>query len=969
MDFLQVVDVVPCLNPGAGWAIESVMFDAGSVRGILKATLLSSLLGGCAAQADVKPVDPGTLPTPDRNLDMASQAYLKRFDNGLTLFVVPDRYTKLVQFDVRQKVGARDDPKGKSGMAHFVEHLMFNIPAGGEGSPKIMLDLPQHSLSFNAYTSPDETHYMHTGPVEELETYVKYTAARLSGDCSAIDDSAFLRERDVVRNEHRWRSEGVDIYVRDEVIARIFPEGHPYRAKTNGEDLELASITQDDACGFIQRYYTAGQANVVVTGAVDPQEVLRLAEKYLVPLPKVDAPPRAAVPPVDLGGKKVEIVAPVEKPTAMIVFPMPHRFSPDYAPFIAAQETMFMAISFFARRGPIKNWYPVQLGGKEVPLMGIAVETKKPGQLDRAVRDVLGSIARGFSRDLNDPDERAIYDSVRQRTRYQILAGIGTLSNSSNAYADYLDEPQPGFFGKELLAVDNLTSQFVQEKGRAFFDAGQAMVVKVVPEKGETRPKVARANFDYKPDEGAHLSIPANIDPATAHEPLLVADIEPAETESVEFEMENGMKVILVKSSGVPIMEVQVIVAGGEADTAGLPILATMAGQFYGAPPHKEAIELSTAFRLAGGMGGTRVGVEATTFQTQGLAMYLDFLMAFTSEQVVQAVYRDGSIERWKQSRKDSLKKQSRRQRIDRENAFNRALYGEGHPYVRAQITDPKRLRDITLRDVEAFRDTHYRAANSAIVVTGGFDLDLATQYVKAYFGAPKLRERGLTWQQPRVGQTSATPPEPRPGDVRVMTQADDERSQTDIRIAYPLQAVYGERHAALQVLAEMLNFRVSTVRQTLGSSYGVYARLNTGRPQIRVSGAVDSAEAGQAYKAILAEVQRLRDGEDFDREFAFARRTVFQNMVNNQGDSESFATQLAAAIRAGQSYDYFQALATSIATLKPAQVKAEIDRVLRDDRSVTLIQGPAAGVENVVKVGGIQGAKQLPDVVHDDDE
>ncbi|MBL8945153.1 MAG: insulinase family protein, partial [Myxococcales bacterium] len=132
------------------------------------------------------------LPTPDRTLQVPGSGFLKQYENGLVLFVVPDAYTRLVQFDVRQQVGSREDPEGKGGMAHFVEHLMFQMPSNGPGTPKLMSDLPQHTLTFNAYTSSDETHYMHTGMADDLETYMKYTALRLDYDCSAVDENSFL---------------------------------------------------------------------------------------------------------------------------------------------------------------------------------------------------------------------------------------------------------------------------------------------------------------------------------------------------------------------------------------------------------------------------------------------------------------------------------------------------------------------------------------------------------------------------------------------------------------------------------------------------------------------------------------------------------------------------------------------------------------------------------------------------------
>ena len=166
-----------------------------------------------------------------------------------------------------------------------------------------------------------------------------------------------------------------------------------------------------------------------------------------------------------------------------------------------------------------------------------------------------------------------------------------------------------------------------------------------------------------------------------------------------------------------------------------------------------------------------------------------------------------------------------------------------------------------------------------------------------------------------------------------------------------------------------MLNFGVSSVRQTLGASYGVYARLDTDRPRIEIGGSLDSARAGEGLAAIRGAVQALRDGKDFDRQFAFARRNVLRGMLNAQADARLLAGQLAQAVRAGRQAEYFTDLARRVATLEPAAVKAQIERVLREERSVTLIQGPTEGVREVVERNGIVGATALPAVVHDEDE
>ncbi|MCH9682359.1 MAG: insulinase family protein, partial [Deltaproteobacteria bacterium] len=99
--------------------------------------IAGALLAGCATNKTKAQAEAPDLPPPSRDLQFPDEGFLKVYDNGLTLFVVPDPYTSLVQFDVRQQVGSREDPQGKAGMAHFVEHLMFQMPVDGEGSPKL----------------------------------------------------------------------------------------------------------------------------------------------------------------------------------------------------------------------------------------------------------------------------------------------------------------------------------------------------------------------------------------------------------------------------------------------------------------------------------------------------------------------------------------------------------------------------------------------------------------------------------------------------------------------------------------------------------------------------------------------------------------------------------------------------------------------------------------------------------------
>ena len=942
---------------------------------LVAASLTTGCRGGLGAQTD-RP----DLPTPERELDpeKLGNGALAELDNGLKIFVVPDPYTNLIEFDVRHQVGSRDDPENQAGMAHFVEHLMFMIPSGGTEdpeSPPLFRDIPSHTLFFNAYTAADHTHYMHLGAGSELETFMQYTKLRLGYDCNLVPEQEFLRERDVVRNEHRWRGQGVEAEVWTQVLELAYPEGHPYRSQRFADiDAQVASITPDDACQFIKKWYTPSQSTLVVTGNVDPLEVLALAKKYLGGLPKVEPPKRPEVPPAKFAKQNAEITAPVKKPSAMVLFRAPKRFTADYVASQAALQTMFTAVAFFTGRNEgsvIKDWNFQFFGGPEAPLYGVSIETEKSRDLDRGVDEVLDAITRGFSPELKGKDNRATYDSVRQRTRLQLLDTVANVTARAGAYADYLEEGEkPGMLGKDLFLLDELKPEYAQAIGRKVFAREKALVVKVVPDGTADKAKVDRAEFDYKPKEEEKMSVPDDIDPAEAHQPLKIDDISTSEGQSLEYELDNGMKVVLVQSSQVPVMDVQVIVGAGLVDAPEHSEVARMAVDMFSIMEgDRDAANLTQFFILAGGIFNQFVAPTSTTFSSRGLSIYLDFIIAGLAERVVNGGYQTGALDRWKLARKERLEKKSFLQQVERENAWNEALYGKGHPHVRAEIADPKALKEIKLKDLEEFRAKHFRGANSAIIVTGGFDMDLAVQYIERYFNDPLLRDRDNPWKEPAVAAERPAPPEPKPGNIRYLTEADKQKVQTDIRIGYPLREVYGDDHAALIVMAGMLNYLVGVVRQKLGASYGVYAALDSGRPGLRVGGSLDSARAGEGLKAIKDAVANMRDGEDFDRLFAFARREALHNMINQQGDPEALAGQLAQAIRNGRSYDYFQELSRRIAKLKPEDVKKMIDKTLIDEKSVTLIQGPQSGIDNVLEFNKITGATKLPDAVDPDDE
>ncbi len=217
-------------------------------------------------------------------------------DNGLKLVVVEDRRAPIVTHMAWYKVGAIDEFAGKTGLAHFLEHLMFKgteaIPAG-----EFSKTISRNGGRDNAFTSWDFTAYYQLVAADRLELVMTMEADRMGGLVIAEDEVA--AERDVVIEERRTRVENSPAALFREQVRAAQYLAHPYRLPIIGWMHDIEGLTRDDALAFYRTYYAPNNAVVVVVGDVDAAQVLALAEQTYGQLEPKEIPERiiAAEPP------------------------------------------------------------------------------------------------------------------------------------------------------------------------------------------------------------------------------------------------------------------------------------------------------------------------------------------------------------------------------------------------------------------------------------------------------------------------------------------------------------------------------------------------------------------------------------------------------------------------------------------------------------------------------------------------
>lgn len=204
-------------------------------------------------------------------------------DNGLNVVVIPDHRAPVVTQMIWYHVGSADEGPGKTGIAHFLEHLMFkgtkNHPIG-EFSAQVAAIGGQE----NAFTSYDYTAYFQRVASDALEMVMSYEADRMAN--LILDEEAVKTEREVIIEERRMRVDSNPAAMLMENTDGVLFYNHPYRNPVIGWRQELEQLGLEDAINFYEQYYTPNNATLIITGDVTPERVRELAMKTWAKVPR-----------------------------------------------------------------------------------------------------------------------------------------------------------------------------------------------------------------------------------------------------------------------------------------------------------------------------------------------------------------------------------------------------------------------------------------------------------------------------------------------------------------------------------------------------------------------------------------------------------------------------------------------------------------------------------------------------------
>ena len=365
-------------------------------------------------------------------------------DNGLRVVVSEDHSAPVVALNLSYCVGSRDDPPGRTGLAHLFEHLMF------QGSRRVasgehMKLLTEVGATANAATGFDRTSYYETVPSGAFEFALWLEADRMASCTETLTAGTLDNQRDVVKNERRQRYENIPYGTSGErMFALAFPAGHHYRHMPIGSMADLDSVSLAEARTFGSTYYSPGNAVLTVVGDVDPDQAFVAVRRYFDGIdPGPDRPPAAdqRVEPMP-----AQLLAEVSEPVPAEALFALHRLPAFGSQELVAAELAVIVLggnSGLARAAIHRERLAQFVEFQVAPLVGgNSVATLKLRASAAADLDRLQALVdEQLSRPGRDPVELARAKAQRERSWLEGVAGYTGRAEEISRYASLLKDP------------------------------------------------------------------------------------------------------------------------------------------------------------------------------------------------------------------------------------------------------------------------------------------------------------------------------------------------------------------------------------------------------------------------------------------------------------------------------------------------------------------------------------------------
>lgn len=411
-------------------------------------------------------------------------------DNGLHVILHQDNSTPIVNVSVLYHVGSKNEPEGRTGFAHFFEHLMF------EGSPNIPRGeffkiIESAGGQLNANTSNDRTFYFETLPSHQLELGLYMESERMLH--AKIDSTGIATQKEVVKEEKRLRVDNQPYgSILQETFSRVF-EGTAYEWTPIGSFEDIDAATDEDFKDFFETFYVPNNATLSIAGDIEIEQTKKLVEKYFGEIPKGTKDiPRPTVEMKKLGNVQAEVFDNIQLPAVIQAYQMAEQGSEDYYAMQMLTTLLSGGQSSRFQKELVDNQelavaagsFPFALEDAGVFIsFGIMNMGKTPEELQSAMDAEIARVK-------NEPIDDKEFQKLRNQIENSFVSSNSTMRGIAESLADYhVYFGDANLINNEIDRFMAVTKEDLQRVAKKYLDPENRVQLVYLPKSAQQKPE------------------------------------------------------------------------------------------------------------------------------------------------------------------------------------------------------------------------------------------------------------------------------------------------------------------------------------------------------------------------------------------------------------------------------------------------------------------------------------------------
>lgn len=830
--------------------------------------------------------------------------------NGLTLIVHEDHSDPVVHVDVTYHVGSAREEIGKSGFAHFFEHMMFqgSDHVADEQHFKIVTEA---GGTLNGSTNRDRTNYYETIPSNQVEKALWLEADRMGFLLDAVTQQKFEVQRATVKNERGQNYDNRPYGLTSEYTAKnLYPYGHPYSWLTIGYIEELNKVNVNDLKNFFLRWYGPNNATLTVGGDVNTQQIVKWAEKYFGPIPsgpKV-VPVKVEAPVLD----KDRYVSYVDNYARASQLRLTYPTVPEYdadAPALACLAQVLGGGGGFGGGGRGGRGGGGGGGNRNSVFYQFLIKDQKAlqasasnqtselaGEFSVSITPYPGKSLAEMEKLINDAfaefEKRGVTDEDIQKFKSEnesrTINGLASVSGKVSQLAAFQTfAGNPNMIEKLLAMYRNLTKEDVMRVYDKYVKGRHHVVLSVLA-KGQENLIAAADNYtidqshyqapNYGYDGLKYVKAKDNFDrskiPGNGPNPVVKVP------SFWRKDMPNGIKMIGTENTEIPTVTVSISIPGGHLlqanDLSKVGLASLFARMMNEDTKNYTAEQFSNELQKLGSSVSVGSGKDDISFNVQTLKKNLDKTLALLQERMFNPKFSAEAFDRIKRQTMEGFKNMKSQPAAVASDVIAKINNGPNNILGMSESGTENTVPNITMDDIRHYYDNYITSEGAKVVIVGDVKETEILPKLAFLNNLPKKKV-----ELPKVAST------PLPNNESKIYLVDiPKAAQTEFRVGYNTGLNYdatGEYYKAglmNYVLGGAFNSRLNlNLREDKGWTYGARSSFSGDEydGDFEFSSGIKADATDSALVQVVKELKDYENSGITDDELAFMKNAIGQ--------------------------------------------------------------------------------------------